>query len=152
MTGRPAICPDRAPDFVIGDVRDPYMQRWWLIPRNRFVNVYLHHIRHDDDDRALHDHPWPSVSFLVQGRIGEFYRRRGADRYREARKWWPVFRSTRFAHRLVLPKQGQSAWTLFITGPRLRDWGFHCPKDWVPSRQFVEPDRPGEIGRGCGEE
>ena len=46
----------RAPDFVIGA---DYLRRWWVIPRNDSQNVYLHDIRKSDDDRALHDHPWP---------------------------------------------------------------------------------------------
>ena len=53
----------REPDFLIGPSKDdPYMMRWWWLPRNRFLNVYVHVVRHDDDDRALHDHPWPSLS------------------------------------------------------------------------------------------
>jgi len=56
----------RPPDFVIGPPDDPYMRRWWLLPRNRVLNVYLHHVRHDDDDRALHDHPWASLSILLR--------------------------------------------------------------------------------------
>ena len=44
--------PDRAPDFVIGPIDNPYMLRWWLLPRNEVFNVYYHVIRHSDDDRA----------------------------------------------------------------------------------------------------
>ncbi|MGE4307333.1 MAG: hypothetical protein AB7E24_25275 [Novosphingobium sp.] len=29
----------RSPDFVIGD---NYLRRWWVVPRNRFCNAYLH--------------------------------------------------------------------------------------------------------------
>ena len=143
--------PSRDPDFLIGPHHDPYLQRWWLIPRNRVFNVYLHHVRRDDDDRALHDHPWPSLSILLDGRLGEVFLRGGAEDYREARRWVPLWRGATFAHRLVLPDPKVGAWTLFITGPRVREWGFHCPRRWVPWREFVEPDRPGDIGRGCGE-
>lgn len=58
---------DRAPDFVIGRTGDPYMERWWLIPRNRFFNIYLHRFWRSDDDRALHDHPWVNLSILLKG-------------------------------------------------------------------------------------
>ena len=37
----------RKPDFVIGGHDDPYMLRWWIIPRNRFFNIYLHKFLHD---------------------------------------------------------------------------------------------------------
>jgi hypothetical protein len=41
--------------------------------------------------------------------------------------------------------------TLFITGPRVREWGFHCPQGFVHWKDFVHPDDPGGIGPGCGE-
>jgi len=144
--------PKRGPDFIIGPAHDPYMLRWWLIPRNRVFNIYLHHVRHDDDDRALHDHPWWSVSFLIGGRLGEHYLRRSEARYREVRRWVPLLRSAEFAHRLVLPDSDQGAWTIFMTGPKVRVWGFLCPRGWVDWRTFTKPERPGEVGRGCGEE
>src|SRR4051795_4015193 len=57
----------REPDFYIGGKVNPYLVRWWVIPRNRFFNVYLHKFLRDDDDRALHDHPWISLSFILRG-------------------------------------------------------------------------------------
>ena len=60
-----ALC--RTPDLVIGGWDDPYLLRWWLIPRNRWFNVYLHLFLRSDDDRALHDHPWFNLSFLLEG-------------------------------------------------------------------------------------
>ena len=31
------------------------------------ANIYLHTIWCSDDDRALHDHPWPRCSIIVDG-------------------------------------------------------------------------------------
>lgn len=59
----------RKPDFVIGDLSNPYLLRWWVIPRNRFFNVYLHKFLRDDDDRALHDHPWWSMSIILSSTL-----------------------------------------------------------------------------------
>ena len=44
----------RAPDFIVGADAEggPYLRRWWLSPRNRLFNIYLHHFLRDDDDRA----------------------------------------------------------------------------------------------------
>src|SRR5438309_7455387 len=55
------------PDFVIGEAENPYMRRWWVVPRNEGCNVYLHEILRGDDDRALHDHPWDNTSMLLDG-------------------------------------------------------------------------------------
>lgn len=141
----------RRPDFVIGPAADPYMERWWVIPRNRWLNVYLHRIRHDDDDRALHDHPWCNITLVLAGGYLEHtpdgvFRREVGDM---------VFRRSTALHRLELLAVGWArptqAWSLFVTGPVVRTWGFACPQGWRPWREFVQPERPGEIGRGCGE-
>lgn len=144
--------PKRPPDFVIGPRETPYLRRWWLIPRNRWFNIYLHEIRRDDDDRALHDHPWWNVSIVLRGAYREI-----TDTYRKIRSAGSVvLRRATDSHRLELPigyygPGIRYCWTLFITGPRIREWGFHCPKGWVPWRYFVDPDNPGDTGRGCGE-
>jgi hypothetical protein len=41
------------PSFVVGGHVDPYLYRWYLIPRNKFLNIYLHKfLRSDDDQRT----------------------------------------------------------------------------------------------------
>jgi hypothetical protein len=140
------IRPDREPDFVIGDPAQPYMLRWWLLPRNDTFNVYYHRILRNDEDRALHDHPWPSFSIMMLGSVREIT----PEGARFIDKGQCVYRGPDFAHRLELIG-GIPAETLFITGPRVREWGFHCPKGWVGWRDFVDAENPGERGRGCGE-
>jgi len=132
----------RKPDFIIGD---NYMHRWWLIPRNKYFNVYLHKIMHDDDDRALHDHPWWSVSFLLKGKLLEVHK----NGSRIPKRFLPLVRSAKFAHMLKI--LNGPAWTLFITGPVIRSWGFHCPKGWVNWADFVDDRDKGKVGKGCGE-
>src|SRR5262245_55579519 len=61
----------RAPDVIIGREGDDYLRRWYVIPRNRIFNVYMHQFIRSDDDRALHDHPWWNLSFLLNGRYVE---------------------------------------------------------------------------------
>lgn len=143
--------PKREPDVLIGPTKeDPYMRRWWVIPRNKHFNVYLHHMRHDDDDRAAHDHPWWSISLCLKGYILEKEYHPESKTYTDnhIRKGNFKYRSSSYAHRLVLPEG--DAWTLFITGSRKRDWGFYCPKKWVFWKDFVDPNNPGQPGRGCG--
>lgn len=147
----------REPDFYIGGKERPYMLRWWVIPRNRWFNVYLHKILRDDDDRALHDHPWPSVSFLLSGSVRERFVQPIRD---DEQVDWAfsrvlkapsiVYRSATFRHRLEL-LGGRPCWTLFVTGPYQRSWGFWCPQGFVPWRDFVDQTDQGNIGRGCGE-
>ena len=134
----------RAPDFVIGEAAAPYLRRWWIIPRNEGCNVYLHEILRSDEDRALHDHPWPNTSMLLDGRYVE-HTAAGAV-MREA--GWVGTREATDAHRLeILP--GERAVSLFITGPKIREWGFLCPQGWRHWRDFTGGENGELVGRGC---
>jgi hypothetical protein len=138
----------KRPDLDIGP---GYMHRYYVLPRNRFANVYLHCMYKDDDDRALHDHPWHSVSWCLKGRLYEISKGNmpGVDAIGIIRpSFLPRVRAASFAHRLEVPEPSV---TLFCTGPVVREWGFHCPKGWVPWRQFVDSRDSGKVGRGCGE-
>jgi len=130
----------RKPDFIIGD---DYLRRWWLIPRNRFFNVYLHCIRKDDDDRALHDHPWWNVSILLKGS----YREHMPHGSRVLSAGSIRARGALAAHRLEVVSG--PVWTIFITGPRIREWGFHCPQGWRHWQDFTNQADRGQVGRGC---
>lgn len=151
----------RKPDFIIGNPESPYLLRWWIIPRNRFFNIYLHKFLRSDDDRALHDHPWASCSIILRGGYFEhtfkktYYRAPGGIHFRRATA----------AHRIELdidwknhvpgeyPYPLKPTWTLFITGSKIREWGFHCPQGWRHWREFCGvPEgeaKGGEIGKGC---
>jgi hypothetical protein len=149
------------PDFVVGadNPGGPYLRRWWLIPRNRFLNIYLHQFLRDDDDRALHDHPWPWLSILLDGGYREHTIAAGGIHHRQLREVGSIkFSGPWRAHRVeLLPMpnpwwdgQRLPCWTLFITGPRMRRWGFHCAEQgWVDYERFTAPGRPGEVGPGC---
>jgi hypothetical protein len=121
----------RAPDEVIPEERleDPYLRRWH-IRRDESGNVYLHCFLRSDDDRALHDHPWDSVGIVLKGTYveitpyGEFVRNAGDA----------VFRKATDRHRIVLTDG--PVWTLFITGPKCREWGFWCDTGFVHWTDF----------------
>ena len=129
----------RQPDVRIGD---GYLSRWYIIPRNRFLNIYLHKFTGSDDDRALHDHPWCSASCLLAGQLREVTATGG----RTMPRFWPVLRSATRAHRLELIEG--PAWTVFITGPYFRQWGFICPEGWRHWREFTD-ETGNRVGRGC---
>jgi hypothetical protein len=119
----------RQPDLTIGTEEDPYLRRWWLIPRNPWFNIYLHEFRRSDHD-VYHDHPWWfNISILVKGWYIE--RTPKGETLRVA----PAFK-LRFGpapHSIAIDRP---AWTIFITGPKYRVWGFLCPKGWVPYDEF----------------
>jgi len=143
----------RPPDFIIGPPDDIYLERWHLLPRNRWFIVYLHHFLRSDDDRALHDHPYVNVSILLRGAYLEQLpgeRRRLRLPWRPWAFWRLTCRLPTSAHRVELIDR-QPVWTLFITGPRVRNWGFLCPKGWVPHERFAATAAGRSVSMGCGE-
>lgn len=139
----------RDPDVIIGEYENPYLYRWWLIPRNPVFNIYLHFFMRSDDDRALHDHPWWNLSILLEGSYTEHTIRAGGVNVRTVRRAGGMkLRTGSAAHRIEL--HDGPCWTVFITGPRYRQWGFHCAEaGWVHWKKFVAADNPGAIGKGC---
>lgn len=145
------ITATRAPDAVIGGMADPYLRRWHLTPRGDGPAVYLHQFLRSDDDRALHDHPWPSLGLILHGRYMEHLPGGIAEMRAPGML---IERAPEAAHRVeLLPNLKltgeQPVWTLFITGPRVRDWGFHCPQGWVPWRDFTAGPNGETVGKGC---
>lgn len=134
-----------APDLVLHNAEAVYLCRWCIIPRNPILNIYLHQFQGDDDDRALHDHPWWSLSLMLRGVLfEETIRAGGVHRWRVITTGQLRFRFARFAHRLKIEEDPREfPMTLFITGPRFRRWGFHCPNGWVDFGAF-------KIFDGCG--
>jgi len=149
----------RTPDFIIGGAERPYLRRHWLIPRNRFFNVYVHEFLRSDDDRALHDHPWLfNASWLIAGSYCEHTIRAGGiveKMVRVAGAW--KFRWGPAPHRVELLQDPFAetlhelpCWTVFITGPRVRNWGFYCmERGWIPWQRFTAADDAGAVGKGC---
>lgn len=136
----------REPDFIIGESTDPYLVRWWLRRDRPEGSIYLHQILKSDDDRALHDHPWPSTSIILQGTLREVL----PDGCRLLTPGSITSRTSQQAHRLEVVDG--PVWSLFITGAVEREWGFHCPNGWVHWKDFTDPGTNGQtIGRGCGE-
>ena len=123
--------------------------RWWMHVVTRLPCVYVHEVLRSDDDRALHDHPWANLSVILAGGYLEHTIRAGGVHVRTERTAGDiVFRRAKAAHRLeMIPDM--LCYTLFITGFRVRTWGFHCPLGWVPWRLFVARTDRGSVGAGC---
>jgi hypothetical protein len=106
-----------------------YMERYWLIPYGKIgIAARIHHILRSDDNRAFHDHPWPYLTVILRGGYTEIRPIFESGVYiGEHRQWHGagsiLFRRADSWHRLEIP-EGHSAWTLFITGPKVRRWGF----------------------------
>jgi hypothetical protein len=144
-------------DFYIGGKENPYLKRWYLYRSLEEGSVYLHQMLRDDDDRALHDHPWDFFSFLLAGGYREHTSTGIVERRVPVLGGRPdiVFRQAKHAHRLELFRDLKGniipAWTIVFTGPKIREWGFHCPQGWVHWSDFVDATDTGNVGKGCAQ-
>ena len=115
------------PDVEGLDTDEIYGMTRFHIVQSGPANVRYHHIiRPDVGD--LHDHPWDYVTRLLDGCYREVTRY-GAELYRAP---CTLMRRAEHAHRLELPEG--PCWTLIITGPARRGWGFWTDSGWQPWR------------------
>ena len=184
------------PDFIVGSSDNPYLYRWYITPWRRWLrraeenptlwnklkgwasvvlpNIYLHKFMRDDDDSALHDHPWFWCSYIIENSYIEHTIAAGGIHKRRHRLPGSLAVSHPWrAHRVELVPRLERfvgadgevvsyamshgikspCWTIFITWLRLREWGFHCPeRGWVHWKEFTQ-ELPGQnINKGCGDD
>ena len=136
--GRKRIVMDRVEN-------EPYLERYYLFlrERERFpFNVFLHKfLKSDPDD--VHDHPWPYATVILKGgywewiphfdtvgrKTGEYQVWRGPGHFR-------ISKANSF-HRIELDPD-ITAWTLFMPGPKQRDWGFLVQNTWIQWEQYLK--------------
>jgi hypothetical protein len=107
----------------------PYVIRW--IAEAPWASVRVHHWIGPDDDRAFHDHPWGFLTFVVRGGYID-YHPGGFDML-----WAPAVRFRPALHRhTVIPHPVTGAWTILLTGPIVRPWGF-----WQDGTRFVKANK-----------
>jgi hypothetical protein len=110
-------------------------------------NIFLHVFWRSDIDRSLHDHPWPSVSFLLWGKLREHCvadgdaNLAGPSLVCMNRRIWPLlpyYRCARHRHRLLL--FSKFAVTVFAIGFKQRSWGFWPNGKFVAWREHLGVD------------
>ena len=124
--------------------RSPYLERYYLFStrwlKNWFPNlsyrVVLHRTLRSDED-GLHDHPWDWSSRILHG---GYWEETPEGRYwREPEGGWR-HRTGKDYHRLVLDDEYHGeTWSLFVMGPRYKEWGF-LNKDgqWVQWQEYID--------------
>lgn len=136
--GRKRIVMDRVSD-------EPYLERYYVFLSDRTwfpFNVFLHKfLKSDPDD--VHDHPWPYATLILRGGYYEWipqFNSKG-EKIGEIRNWrgpghFRVCRATSY-HRIELA-EGVTCWTLFMPGPKQRDWGFLVRNQWIQWEQYLK--------------
>jgi hypothetical protein len=112
----------------LGLAECPYVIRWRI--ETKICSLRLHHWLGPDDDRAFHDHPWWFTTLVLRGGYtdkspaGEEHLRAGNIRYRAA-----------LHQHTVIPDSG-GAWTLLVTGPKIRHWGFWLNGKFIKANKW----------------
>ena len=128
-----AIADGRDPDQTLGPDDDPYLRRWFIERSRETGNVYLHNTLRSDADPELHDHPWANVSIGLRETVVEEVPDGERTTTRLIRPGDVMFREATDRHRLHIAKP---TWTLFVTGPKVREWGFHHADGWMHNQDF----------------
>ena len=127
---------------------EPYLHRYYLLntrwlarwfPRLSY-RIVLHKCVLSDVE-GLHDHPWSWWSKILEGGYWEYVPGDSVGEpqkiWRDPEDGWRSGTSSDF-HRLVLPHEGAVSWSLFIMGPKEKDWGFQDREGtWVQWREYI---------------
>jgi hypothetical protein len=114
----------------IGLPECPYMKRW-VLDFGSFA-LRLHRWQSSDDTRAFHDHAWWFVTCVLWGSYADV-----SDKGTDILTPGSIrFRESSHKHTVKILKPG--TWTLLITGPTERRWGFWVNgKLWKRDRYFA---------------
>lgn len=154
-----------------------YMERFWVFnpydrvtnkPRWRFCpwSIRIHHIKREDYDRDLHDHPWNARTIILKGwytekRLISLTDPAAAICLADLAQFTPVDKAIATEHFCRNP--GDTAklgfgeyhsitdvadggvWTLFISGPWRGVWGFLVDGHKVPWKTYLGIPEKGDI-------
>lgn len=116
-------------EFVSDTVGSGVIDRW-IIHYRSVGALRLHRINKSDMDRDYHDHRFDFRSLI----LWKGYREHTPSGSRIFRPGSVVRHAAEDQHRLEL--LNGPAWTIQISGPQRREWGFSTPDGWVDSENY----------------
>jgi len=157
--------------------QDPsYMARYWLFnPYDRVTNkprwffcpwsIRIHHIKREDYDRALHDHPWNARTIILKGWYTEKrllaaddpavvqllaslpYKPQGQFEATEIKLRQPgdTAKLGFGEYHTITDVHDDGAWTMFISGPWQGVWGFLVNGAKIPWREYLGIPAKGDL-------
>lgn len=109
----------------VGRPECPYLTRWVFTVFG--YSIRLHHWTGSDDQRefegqkVFHDHPFWFITFVLSG----FYWDITPSGVELVRQWTFHYRPAEHRHSVKLASK--ECWTLLLTGPKVRNFGFYVP-------------------------
>lgn len=124
----------------LGEPECPYARRW-VANFGPFGSVRVHHWLASDDQRYPHDHAWWFLTFVVRGGytdianvVPDRLSTRSVTISDHVRA--PTVRFRPSAHRHKVKVDPGGAWTVLVTGPPVRDWGFYVDGQFKRMRRY----------------
>lgn len=108
----------------IGLSECPYLIRYTLTMFG--MSLRIHHWLASDDQRYLHDHPWDYLTLIVCGGYTDI------SPETSDRLSFGSFRYRKAEHRHTVRVDTGGCWSLLLTWPKRRNWGF-----WIPGRDKI---------------
>ena len=102
----------------------------WSIWSTRWFNIYLHQINEADLDEDMHDHPWSFWSIILWGG----YQEQLKDSLVNRRFLHMAYRKKNTPHKIL--RLFRRTWTLVVTGPGDRVWGYDTDKGWKDFKTY----------------
>lgn len=143
---------------VIGAPACPLLHRWTLHLGG--CKLMLHHFMPKTTDPDIHDHPWPFWILVLRGSYDDIVpcpkckgeRVTGDDGTRYSRCYRCAGSGTVLGEVMRAPKlrrrgathmhrtrtYAEGAWTVVLTGPKRRPWGFWRDSRWWPFKAYEE--------------
>jgi hypothetical protein len=110
---------------LVGPPECPVMQRWCLL--TPLLSIRLHHFLRPDEHRHPHDHPWWFITLVLKGGYVDRAMINGIEHADTLKRFSIRFRPALHRHWV----DTQDSWTLILTGPVSRKWGF-----WIGNNLF----------------
>lgn len=119
-----------------------YLHRYYILHKSEdelgneirkySFNAFIHNFKASDDP-VLHDHPWAWCSVVLKGGYWE-HSADGSKRWRGPGSI--CFRSATDTHWVEIDKT-KDTWTLFLHGPRKKEWGFVENNKWIYWKDYL---------------
>lgn len=174
FVARPAVAnwlirqASKTPYMHLPTNEDPsYMERHWLFnPYSRVTNkprygwffpwsIRVHHIKREDYDRALHDHPWNARTFILKGwyvekRLNPKFKLGSAHELEHAihvRRPGDTAKLGHNEYHTICEVSEGGVFTLFISGPWQGVWGFLVNGVKVEWRKYLADQAEARVER-----
>jgi hypothetical protein len=107
----------------LGRPECPYLRRWAF--NVGLFSIRVHHFMRSDDARAHHDHPWWFLTLVLRGAYYDISQGPEGEVIDHLTPGSIRFRPALHRHTVVVEHaRPGGVWTIILTGPNLRTWGF----------------------------